>query len=80
MPRNAIAGLSMSGKPYNIKDAEKDINLLTGRIMALEDIIHARDLEIDYLKEQLQENTFAISTLLCMGKKILAQYNKILKL
>ena len=67
-------------KNYTIKDAERDINLLTGRLIAMENIVHARDLEIEYLKECLADNNGAVSTLLCMGKKIIAQYNKILKL
>ena len=75
--------MSMSEK---YKTTQQQLNDALVRISVLENIIHARDLEIDglkedmqFLKEQCDSTNGSVSVLLCMGKKILAQYNKILK-
>lgn len=59
---------------------EQQLNELYGRIAALENINHEQRLRIDYLEEVVECNNSAVNALLCMGKKIMAQYTKILKL
>lgn len=64
---------------FTIKDAEREINELRADALFLKDLAHNKDLEIDYLKEAVESENEACAALLCMGRKILAQYNKILK-
>lgn len=64
---------------FTIKDAEREINELRADVLFLKDLAHKKDLEIDYLKETVESANEACAALLCMGKKILAQYNKIIK-